>query len=232
MDFQPIFMAGHSLQDWDKSHWEGKVRPSVVPNEKPSCSVCGFIAETNRSLIHADEVWSFPEPPKVVLIDVRPLCVYCHEAKDYGEFVSRIKLGEAGAGAETIAEHYCKVNGCTRDEFNADLEAALAAKRELEDLYGCNCDVQIDYGSWSRPADRPRLSEVLRRKLKSLFDAQDGPVIVGETRFSDYRSAVRQLQALPLDRRAPVIDELIKALESVWDEDEVMAECDEGIQWK
>ncbi|HEY0265558.1 MAG TPA: hypothetical protein VGC16_02330, partial [Rhizomicrobium sp.] len=83
MDFQPIFMAGYSLKDYDPSHWERYVRPKVVPAKEPKCQICDFTAKEKRSLIHADEVWEFPGAPRAVLIDVRPLCTRCHSAKDF-----------------------------------------------------------------------------------------------------------------------------------------------------
>lgn len=235
MDFQPIFMSRQSLQDYDPSHWERKVRPSIVPKERPSCSICGFIAETNRSLIHADEVWSFPEPPKAVLIDVRALCVYCHEAKDYGEFLSRIRSGEAGNRTETIIAHYCKVNGCTRDEFEADLKVALAAVHEIEERYGLNCDVDVSYGRWSRPDDRPRLSMDARRKLKEVLAALewwDEPIFIGDMKVSrHYPTAVKQFQLLLVNERERVLAELIEIAETMCEDDEVITERDEGVQW-
>jgi hypothetical protein len=102
-----------------KSHWENTVKPSVVPRKQPVCSVCGFVAETKGGFIHADEVWSFPEPPKVLLIDIRPLCIYCHEAKDFGDLLRCIREGKAKASmVSTVMEHYCRINACSRDEFD------------------------------------------------------------------------------------------------------------------
>lgn len=232
MDFQPVFMSGYSLRDRDKSHWEHKVRPRVVSREKPTCSVCDFVAETDRKLIHADEVWSFPEPPRVILVNVRPLCVRCHEAKDYADLLRRIKQGLAGASrAELIINHYCQINECTPNDFNVDLKIAFAAKKDLEERYNCNCRVEVDDDCWGRPTDKPLLSKNQKQQLKSVFEYMDEPIIVRNVRYSSYNSAVRQLQSLPVSLRSSIITEIIDTAENDRGESEAMSERDEGIEF-
>lgn len=107
MDFQPVFMSGHSLRLIDKVWWNRKVRPSVVAAEQAACAICAFAAQERR-LIEADEVWAFPGSPRVELSDVRPLCTRCHEAKDFAVLLvliaSGIKRKERG---DEVKKHYC-----------------------------------------------------------------------------------------------------------------------------
>ncbi len=216
MNFQPVFMSGHSLRRHDKSHWEYKVRPSVVPAQLAMCSICSFVA-LERRLIHADEVWDFPGPPNVTLIDVRPLCTRCHEAKDFSHLLDLIDYADKQTLRDAeISKHYCEVNGCTEEEFKADFDQALAIKHALEKAYGRNCSPAVDYGRWPRSPDKPRLSESERRLLKKVFDFLDAPIEIPGHIFRTYKSAVPKLQAIPIDKRPAIF----AAIESCLDEDD------------
>jgi hypothetical protein len=254
MEFQPVFMSGRSLGKAYKSFWQNKIRPSIVPREAPICSVCGFKAEERR-LIHADEVWRFPGPPRAVLSEIRPLCVYCHEAKDYGNLLLRIQRGVAAARlAGIVQEHYCKINACTSEEFSEDYKIALEAKENLEKLYGVNCAVEIDYGKWTpppRPAGLPKLSHSQRNTVRSLYKGEepgeldrDGkpiswvsgereePIVVRDRELSSFGAAVRFLQSLPLKERDAVIEEMKQYIESEddYDDESWIVEHNEALE--
>jgi len=215
MDFQPAFMAGHALRLVDKIWWNNKVRPRVVAAESATCAICGFIAE-KRQLIQADEVWAFPSAPRVVLVDVRGLCARCHEAKDFAMLLVLIERADKRKErADEITGHYCQVNGCTKEDFDADFEQALQAKRALEEAYGMNCHPVVDYGQWGRPADFPRLTRDEQQLLRNVFDTHD-EVFVGRRIRRTYSSAVTAIQATPLDQRAAIFREI----ESNLDEDD------------
>lgn len=213
MDFQPVFMAGHSLRDFDASHWEKKVRPHVVPQTQATCSICGFVAEERR-LIHADEVWVFPSPPRVVLADVRPLCTKCHEAKDFAQTLVLIAAGVRDKGREAeIRRHYCEINGCSERDFDAHFEAAEKTKRELEEQYGCNNIPEVDYGQWSRPRDKPRLTAAQQRTLRAAFEAHGEVMLANGRYYRRLNAAVRALQEIPLDQRDRHFREIESSLE-------------------
>jgi hypothetical protein len=226
-------MAGHSLRKRDRSHWQSTVQPSVAPRKRPVCSVCGFVAETKRALIHADEVWSFPEPPRVILTDIRPLCIYCHDAKDYADLLRRIREGKTKASmASTAMEHYCRINACSRDDFDEDVKAALATYREVDKRYGYDLRApEVDYGRWDRPADTPRLTDAEKRH-KLAFAGRDEPIIVGPTNLKTHASAIRWLQSIKLDERGKIIAAIIDFVDEEREDDEVMSERDEGIEFQ
>lgn len=253
MDFQPVFMSGRSLGKGHKSFWQNKVRPAVVPPEAPTCSICGFKAEERR-LIHADEVWHFPSPPRAVLIEIRALCVYCHEAKDYGNLLLRIRSGVAAARlAGIVQEHYCKINGCTAEEFSSDYKSALEIKDKLEKLYGYNCAVEVDYGKWtpsSRPPKLPRLTPRQRQIVRALYKGEapveldrdddpigggswerDDPIVVRNRQLNGFGVAVKFLQSLPLEEREAVIEEMKQYVENEddYDDDSWIYEHNEGL---
>jgi hypothetical protein len=170
MAFQPVFMSGHRLGKVDRSFW-ATVRNRVVPKERPTCAICGFVALEKRGLIHADEVWEFPEPPRIVLSNVRPLCVYCHEAKGYDHLLRLIGDGTCAAErAASVQEHYCRINNCTPAEFSEDFRAELTKKRRLEELYGPNALLEIDYGKWTPPRRPPKLTSEQRKKTRDLYE--------------------------------------------------------------
>lgn len=232
MDFQPIFMAGQSLKDRDPSHWERKIRPNIVPVTRPICSICAFVAEEKRSLIHLDEVWAFPGPPKVVLTDVRPLCTRCHDAKDYAHLLNRIRYGTVRQEREAdIRNHYCNTNKCSEDEFQRDLEAAWATKITLEEKYGPNCRVDVDYGPWSRSKDKPRLSDDEKELVRKVCENLGEPIFILDRKFGTYRAAIRTLQSMSISQRTPVFEEFRDILDGHGD-DEAIVERDEGIQFK
>lgn len=219
MDFQPVFMCGNSLRRHDKTHWERKVRPSVVPARDAACASCGFVAEERR-LIHADEVWVFPDAPHVTLIDVRPLCTRCHEAKDFSHLLNLIAYGTKQPQRETeIRQHYCEVNGCKVDEFNADFDRAFAIKRAIEEDYGMNCCPVVDYGRWARSPDKPRLTEAERRLIRKVLDFRDEPIEISGYTFKTYGSAVGKLQSIPIDLRPAIFAKIESLLDGEDEED-------------
>ncbi|HVH76626.1 MAG TPA: hypothetical protein VM755_17045 [Stellaceae bacterium] len=239
MEFQPIFMAGHALGKKYKSHWK-KIRDRLVPKNCPTCSVCGFVARENRGLIHADEVWEFPGPPKALLTEVRPLCVYCHEAKDYYNLLIRMQNGIAAARlAGIVQEHYCKTNGCTEEEFSADFKAASAEKQRIEKLYGYNCAVEVSYGKWTPPERPPGLKIPERQAVRTLFVREsaieydkagepigggtwyrEDPIKVRDREIGTFSAAVRWLNSLPPEERAAAIQEMQDAAELADDYDD------------
>lgn len=221
-------MAGQAIRKKDKKFWERKVRPDVVPRTTPTCSICGFVALEMRRLIHADEVWSFPGPPRVELSAVRPLCVYCHDAKHFDDLLTRIAAKMSRASLEkTIREHYCRVNDCSEQEFRADYEAALARKEELEVLYGNHCVAEVDYRNWTPPERLPRLTSKQRQAIRALYISEtpeeydkegvqigggrwdrDEPIIVGDQTLKSFGMVVRYLQSLKPEDRPNVIREM------------------------
>jgi hypothetical protein len=232
MDFQPMIMVGRSLRKVDKSHWTG-VQRTVVPVKDATCSVCGFVAE-KRSLIHADEVWSFPEPPTVVLTDIRPLCVNCHEAKDYAELLRRVIQGKASASRSLLViRHYCEVNNCSTDDFDSDFKAAREQCLEIEKRYGWNLTTKptIDYGQWDRSPKRPRLTDIEKAAVRKLYRDRDDEIVVNDRRLPTFGAAIRYLQSLTLDLRAQQIAAMQDAVNEECESDDPMTERDEGVQF-
>jgi hypothetical protein len=232
MDFQPIFMAGFSMYERDPSHWEHKVQPRIVAAERPQCRACGFIAEEKRSLIQADEVWSFPSPPNVTLVDVRPLCRRCHDAKDFAHLLNRIRSGHPSPEREGIVrQHYCELNGCSEGDFTEDFQRALAAKNAVEDRYTRHCRPIVDYGLWGRPPEKPFLTDEQKELMRRFCEALDEPVMIHGRKFSVLASAVRTLQNLSLDERHLIFAEAQDYLDDMAPDDPLI-EVDEGVQFQ
>lgn len=233
MDFQPPFMAGLSLRKADKSHWAGTVQKAVVPQERPVCSICGFVAK-KRSLVHADEVWEFPGHPRVILADVRPLCVDCHEAKDYAELLRRVGLGKASASRSLrVIAHYCDVNGCSTSEFDADFKDALRRMQDLDRQYhwNLNKDLQVEYGRWDRPADKPRITRDQTRFLRELFQDREEPIFLGDRPLANFGAAVRHIQSLSVSERKACFSQMADEAGYDFDPEEPILESDEGINF-
>ena len=233
MDFQPLFMSGLCLRKVDRSLWSA-IQKKVVPLKRPSCSICGFVAETKRGIIHADEVWSFANPPTVVLVDIRPLCVNCHDCKDYCDFLRRVSQTKASTSRSiSIIEHYCAINSCNYFDFDEDFKLAMARKNFIEATYGWNFKkhVIVEYGKWDRALDKPRLSDPEKVLIRSLYKDRDGEILIRGKSLGSFAAAVRFLQSIQLADRAAIIQEMQDFVREEYDDDEVLSEADDGIQF-
>lgn len=230
MDFQPVFMAGFSLRDKDDSRWQ-KIQKPIVASK--SCSICSFVA-TEKGKIHADEVWSFVSPPNVTLADVRPLCTWCHDAKDYSQLQRMVAKGIfPKSRLELVRQHYCRINECLSEDFEVDLAAAYEAKRSLEDKWDRNCRPVVDYGEWGRPAGKPKATTEQVSYFEEVWGSISDPIEIGDQSFTSYNSFVRHFQSLHISERDDFLRAAQEAFEDYFDyDDDSYLERDEGVQWE
>ena len=76
---------------------------------KPGNLLCALCADTRpiTKNFPAQEVYAYPTPASVRLMDVVIMCYRCHDAIRY----ERTRAGCQKPYADEIAEHYCLVNG-------------------------------------------------------------------------------------------------------------------------
>jgi hypothetical protein len=126
-----------------------------------------------------------------------------------------------------IRKQYCHVNGCTHEEFESDFAQAKAKKLELEELYGYESPI-VDYGRWDRPKEKPRLTGQERMLLRRVINTF-APLEIRGRRFSTYGLAVRTMQSIPLDKRAPFFAEF-ESLLNLGEPDHVHAVKSDGAE--
>ena len=94
--------------------WD-RIRRMVTANADGICEICGHSAR-----IECHEVWNYDDTTFVQsLVGVVALCHLCHAAKHPG----RLEVGSDASKA--VFEHYIKVNGVTRSQFQEQLRDAF-----------------------------------------------------------------------------------------------------------
>ena len=110
-----------SLKDLiPRKEWD-KLRKPVYARYNYQCTICEAGGRMN-----CHEVWDYDDVNHVQrLMDLIPLCNMCHHCKHLG--YAEI-LGSRRPGfIDTVIEHFCRVNGVSREVF---LEARGAAYRQ------------------------------------------------------------------------------------------------------
>jgi hypothetical protein len=184
--------------------WPG-IRKSLLRERGPICEICGFAAEEPR-YIDAHEVFEYPDDGTIRLAGIQLLCKRCHDCKHFDQLLSMEKDGIRDAGrAETVIEHFCGVKGCSRAEFEDNLEASRRRSEELRRRYGSDVPAdQVDYGPYDEIVSRSRRPgsplnwwHVMQRIKKyaregrftvdggNVFDHHDYDEIVNALRYDD-----------------------------------------------
>ena len=115
-----------------KSVWY-RLKSEVFAKEGRKCYVCN--SERGLSL---HEFWTYDDVKHIQkLSEFHHLCNLCHKIKHIGFWChttdGQEKLAQEGLRCEDLIEHFCKVNGCTRKEFDDHEKAAFEVweKRSL-----------------------------------------------------------------------------------------------------
>lgn len=96
-----------------QSHWDF-IRKKVYQSTDYHCSVCGVYCEPGAGKLDAHEQWLFnPENKTQTLINIIPVCKYCHSVIHIGRtslFSDEYK--------ERAIEQFLTVNNCDIDTYN------------------------------------------------------------------------------------------------------------------
>src|SRR5260370_25968 len=121
----------HSLHRYLTDKAWTNLRQSILDKNGTSCSVCGA---TNVRL-DCNEQWEFDDKTHIQrLVGLVMLCQMCHLT---------VHMMERGSITnDVLAEHFMKVNGCSREEFEVHYQQCLEeqARREF-DQYTTGCRV-------------------------------------------------------------------------------------------
>jgi len=108
-----------------------KIKVELFEKEGRKCWICG--KEGDR--FEAHEFWEYDETNHVQRLRViHHLCRLCHKIKHIGFWCytkdGQRKLARAGLTREALIRHFCKVNNCSREEFETHETEAFRIWRE------------------------------------------------------------------------------------------------------
>lgn len=93
-----------------RSEWD-KVRKKVYADHNHLCGICGA-----KSKLAAHETWHYNDHSHVqTLTGMIALCTMCHHVKHIG--LAELLHNEGKLDYARVVAHFCKVNGCSVDDF-------------------------------------------------------------------------------------------------------------------
>jgi len=120
-----IYKRDNQLNKWRK------IKKELFEKEGRKCWVCG---EENTRL-EAHEFWEYDDKNHIQkLVAIHHLCGMCHKIKHIGFWCytkdGRRQLAKAELSREDLIDHFCKVNNCSREDFQKHEEEAFRIWRE------------------------------------------------------------------------------------------------------
>lgn len=105
------------MERGQRSKWK-KIKKELFAKEGEQCWVCGG----KGGRLEAHEFWKYDDKNHVQkLVSVHHLCDMCHRIKHIGFWChteeGREKLARLGVSREDLANHFCRVNNCSIEEF-------------------------------------------------------------------------------------------------------------------
>jgi hypothetical protein len=129
------FSSLHRLMT--KKAWDG-LRDEIIRERGKKCEVCG---ETEGTLaLH--EIWTYDDKKHVQKLDgFFLLCNMCHYVKHIG--LAGILANKGRLDYNKVVEHFCKVNNCTREEFEKNKAEAFETWKKRS-----NYEWKQDFGKY------------------------------------------------------------------------------------
>ncbi len=124
-----------------KPVWD-KLRREVYEGFNRTCIVCG----TTNKVLHCHESWVYNDKRHTQFLKgFQCLCEDCHNVKHWGRTVVMVQKREfPSTYIQTLTEHFCKVNNCYLDDFNAH-KVEVGAKLQERNRH----TYIIDFGKFS-----------------------------------------------------------------------------------
>ena len=107
-----IYKRNNQLNKWRK------IKKELFEKEGRKCWICG--AENTRLETH--EFWEYDDKNHIQkLVAIHHLCSMCHKIKHIGFWCytedGRRQLKKEGLSREDLINHFCRVNNCSREDF-------------------------------------------------------------------------------------------------------------------
>jgi hypothetical protein len=104
------------------------IRNDFIKENGRKCQVCG---ETSGTM-NLHEIWNYDDKKHVQKLEgFILLCRMCHHVKHIG--LAGILANQGKLGYDKVIEHFCKVNDCTKKEFEKHKAKAFEIWRELSE---------------------------------------------------------------------------------------------------
>ena len=108
-----------SREVWDS------IRNDFIKENGRKCQVCGKTSGT----MNLHEIWNYDDKKHVQKLEgFILLCRMCHHVKHIG--LAGILANQGKLGYDKVIEHFCKVNDCTKKEFEKHKAKAFEIWRE------------------------------------------------------------------------------------------------------
>lgn len=114
-----IYKENNQLSKWRE------VKRKLFKEEGQRCWICG-----QEGRLEAHEFWEYDDKNHIQkLVAIHHLCSMCHKIKHIGFWCStedgRELLAKSGLTRDDLINHFCKVNDCSREEFERHEEEAF-----------------------------------------------------------------------------------------------------------
>ncbi len=114
-----VYREAGRLDEWRR------LKEELFEREGRRCWICG----RRGGRLEAHEFWEYDDENHVQrLVAVHHLCSMCHKVKHIGFWCytreGRERLAREGLTREDLIEHFCRVNNCTREDFERHEEEA------------------------------------------------------------------------------------------------------------
>jgi hypothetical protein len=120
-----------------RSQWN-KLRKEVYSAQDHRCAVCG-----TGGKLYCHESWEYDEDRRVQrLSGFRALCSMCHHITHFGR--AKILAAQGQLDLEVLIEHFMKVNGACRADFETHEKEAFRKWRERSKYLW-----RTDLGEWA-----------------------------------------------------------------------------------
>jgi hypothetical protein len=131
--FSSIYQIYRERKQLNK--WE-KIKKEIFEREGRQCWICGKEA----SHLEAHEFWEYDDENHIQkLVAIHLLCNMCHKIKHIGFWCytkdGRKQLTKEGLNKEELINHFCKVNNCSKKDFEKHEENAFNVWKERSKYY-------------------------------------------------------------------------------------------------
>lgn len=99
--------------------WD-RIKNEIIENNGRKCQICG---ETEGKM-NLHEIWEYNDAEHVQKLEgFVLLCAMCHHVKHIG--LAGILANEGKLDYDEVIEHFCKVNKCTKNDFEKQEKKAF-----------------------------------------------------------------------------------------------------------
>jgi len=128
-----------------KEVWNN-IRNEIIKENGRKCQICG---ETEGAM-NLHEIWKYDDRKRIQKLEgFILLCKMCHHVKHIG--FAGILASQGRIEYEKVVEHFCKVNKCTREEFEEHKAKVFEIWRRRS-----KCEWEQDFGKYEESIRRSR----------------------------------------------------------------------------